>query len=84
MEPVIIYGRASCGFCLRAKALCEAKGLPYTWVDMVEERLSKQDIAAKIGRPVHTVPQILVGDRYIGGCDDFFAFVRGREAELAS
>ncbi|MDO3723048.1 GrxA family glutaredoxin [Marinobacter sp. chi1] len=84
MDQVTIYGRASCGFCLRARGLCEAKGLPFTWVDMMEEGLTKEDIAAKIGRPVYTVPQILVGDRYIGGCDDFFAFVRENEAALAT
>lgn len=84
MEHVSIYGRASCGFCLRAKALCESKGYPFTWIDMVQEGLTKEDIAEKIGRPVYTVPQILVGDKYIGGCDDFFAFVRDHEAKLAS
>ncbi|AOY88708.1 glutaredoxin [Marinobacter salinus] len=83
MEQVTIYGRTSCGFCLRAKGLCEAKGLPYKWVDMMSEGLSKADISDRIGRPVHTVPQILVGDRYIGGCDEFFAFVRHQEAETA-
>lgn len=83
MEQVIIYGRTSCGFCVRAKSLCEAKGLPYQWVDMMAEGLSKADIAAKIGRPVHTVPQILVGGHYIGGCDEFFAFVRQMESATA-
>ncbi|MEE2763281.1 MAG: GrxA family glutaredoxin [Pseudomonadota bacterium] len=79
MDRVTIYGRASCGFCLRAKSLCEANGWSYTWVDMMAEGLSKADIAAKIGRPVHTVPQILVGEQYIGGCDEFFDFARSQE-----
>lgn len=83
MEQVTIYGRTSCGFCVRAKSLCDAKGLPYKWVDMMAEGLSKADVAEKIGRPVHTVPQILVGDEYVGGCDEFFAFVRNREAATA-
>ncbi|MDX1599039.1 MAG: glutaredoxin domain-containing protein, partial [Marinobacter sp.] len=30
MEHVTIYGRSSCGFCVRAKRLCEAKGIPFT------------------------------------------------------
>ena len=82
MDHVTIYGRSSCGFCVRAKGLCEAKGLTHTWIDMAAEGLSKADIAEKIGRPVHTVPQILVGDEYVGGCDEFFQFVRSREAAL--
>lgn len=80
MEQVTIYGRTSCGFCMRAKSLCESRNIPFTWVDMMAEGLSKSDVAEKIGRPVHTVPQILVGDQYVGGCDEFFAYVRDREA----
>tara|TARA_R100000935_G_C2815232_1_gene156977 strand:- start:414 stop:590 length:177 start_codon:yes stop_codon:yes gene_type:complete len=57
--------------------------MPYTWVDMIEHDMTKADIADKIGRPVHTVPQILVGDRYIGGYDEFSAYVRALEAGKA-
>ena len=71
MEQVTIYGRMSCPFCVMAKNLCESRGMPYTWVDMIEKGMSKQDIAEEIGRPVHTVPQILVGREYIGGFDEF-------------
>jgi len=83
MEQVIIYGRSSCGFCVRAKSLCESRSMPYTWVDMIEHDMTKADIADKIGRPVHTVPQILVGDKYIGGFDEFSAYVREQEASQA-
>jgi glutaredoxin 1 len=65
---------------MRAKSLCESRNIPFIWVDMMAEGLSKSDVAEKIGRPVHTVPQILVGDQYVGGCDEFFAYVRDREA----
>ncbi|KAA1173171.1 GrxA family glutaredoxin [Marinobacter salinexigens] len=83
MEQVTIYGRSSCGFCVRAKQLCEVKGMPYQWVDMIAENLTKEDIAARIGRPVYTVPQILVGSEYVGGCDEFMRWVRDHEAEAA-
>ncbi|MEE3170764.1 MAG: GrxA family glutaredoxin [Pseudomonadota bacterium] len=82
MEQVTIYGRSSCGFCVRAKHLCEARNIPYVWIDMVEKGMSKQDIANEIGRPVHTVPQILVGRDYVGGFDQFYAWVRDHETEL--
>ncbi|GGC81852.1 GrxA family glutaredoxin [Marinobacter halophilus] len=82
MEQVTIYGRTSCGFCVRARDLCEARSIPYTWIDMIQQGMSKQDIADRIGRPVHTVPQILVGSEYVGGCDEFYAYVRQHEAEL--
>ena len=84
MEHVTIYGRMSCGFCVRAKHLCESRGIPHTWIDMVAEGLSKDDVADRIGRPVYTVPQILVGQQYIGGSDEFVQYVRAQEAATAN
>lgn len=75
MEPVTIYGRMSCGFCVAARNLCERKGYDYRFVDMIAEGLSKEELARQIGRPVHTVPQILVGQQYIGGYDQFSSYV---------
>ncbi|KKN20807.1 hypothetical protein LCGC14_0931720 [marine sediment metagenome] len=83
MEQVTIYGRSSCGFCARAVSLCDSRNMPYAWVDMIEHDMTKADIADKIGRPVHTVPQILVGDKYIGGFDQFAAYMREQEASQA-
>jgi len=83
MEQVTIYGRPSCGFCVRAKSLCDSRNMPYTWVDMIEHDMTKADIADKIGRPVHTVPQILVGDTYIGGYDEFSSYVQQLEVDQA-
>jgi len=83
MEQVTIYGRSSCGFCVQAKHLCEARNIPYVWVDMIEKGMSKEDIADRIGRPVHTVPQILVGSQYVGGFDQFYAYMRDHAAEIA-
>ncbi len=83
MEPVKIYGRTSCPFCVMAKNLCESRGFPYTWIDMIEKGMSKQDVADEIGRPVHTVPQILVGSEYVGGFDELSAYVRRQEATAA-
>lgn len=81
MEQVTIYGRSSCGFCARAISLCESRNMPFTWVNMIEHDMTKADIADKIGRPVHTVPQILVGDKYVGGYDEFASYVRQLEAD---
>lgn len=84
MEHVTIYGRSSCGFCVRARQLCEVKGIPFTYVDMIEEGMSKDDIADRIGRPVYTVPQILVGQEYIGGSDEFVHYLNAQEAVRAN
>lgn len=80
MDRVTIFGRSSCGFCNRAKELCEIKEFPFRYVDIVEEGISKADLEKTIGRPVETVPQIFVGQEYIGGFDQFSRYVEQREA----
>ncbi|PAV27289.1 glutaredoxin 1 [Tamilnaduibacter salinus] len=83
MDRVTIFGRSNCGFCRRAKELCEIKELNFLYVDIVEEGISKADMAKTIGHEVETVPQIFVGKKHIGGFDEFNAFMEAREAETA-
>ncbi|MDY6797329.1 MAG: GrxA family glutaredoxin [Pseudomonadota bacterium] len=80
MEQVTIYGRSSCGFCNMARQLCEIRNYDYRYIDMVEEGIAKEDLARQFGFPVRTVPQIFVGDEYIGGFDDFSGYLRREEA----
>lgn len=75
MEQVTIFGRASCGFCVRARQLCEINEFPYRYVDIEVEGISKADLSQTIGKPVHTVPQIFVGDEHVGGFDDFSGYL---------
>lgn len=76
MHPITIFGRQSCGFCRRAKELCEIRGLQYRYVDIEEEGISKADLEKTIGKPVLTVPQIFHGRDHIGGFDNFDLFVK--------
>ncbi|WP_166268587.1 GrxA family glutaredoxin [Marinobacter caseinilyticus] len=75
MERVTIFGRSSCGFCTRAKELCEIKDIPFRYIDIVEEGISKADLEKTIGKPVATVPQIFVGQEHIGGFDQFSTYI---------
>lgn len=83
MDQVTIYGRLSCGFCVRAAQLCEAKGMDFQFINIIEEGISKADLADMIGKPVLTVPQILVGDQHIGGYQEFSQYLREQEAIAA-
>lgn len=80
MKKVTIFGRESCGFCRRAKELCEIKGLEYRYIDIHAEGISKADLEHTIGKPVLTVPQIFIGQDHIGGFTEFSAKV---SAELS-
>lgn len=67
MERITIFGRPGCGFCTRAKQLCEQKELDFRYIDIYEENISKADLEKTIGKPVETVPQIFIGQNHIGG-----------------
>lgn len=67
MSRFTIFGRQSCGYCVRAKQLLDDKGYEYRWVDIIAEGISKADLEKTIGKPVETVPQIFDGTEHVGG-----------------
>lgn len=72
MAKVIIYATATCPYCMRAEALLTQRGvteLEKIRVDLEPEE--RQAMMQRTGR--HTVPQIFIGERHIGGCDDLLA-----------
>lgn len=72
MSQVVIYTKAYCPYCVRAKALLDEKGVDYEELKIDEKpELRAQMIARANGRT--TVPQIFIGERHIGGCDDMVA-----------
>lgn len=72
MSQVTMYTTAFCPYCVRAKQLLKNRGVE----DILEIRVD-QDAAQRArmmeitGR--RTVPQIFIGDRHVGGCDDLIA-----------
>lgn len=69
-----MYATGACPYCHRAEALLRAKGvtgdrLALVRVDHHPER--RREMMDRSGR--HTVPQIWIGDRHVGGCDDLHA-----------
>ncbi len=82
MPAVEIYVKTTCGYCWRAKHLLETKGVEYKEIVVDFAGPDKETMIQRAhGRM--TVPQIFIGDRHIGGCDDLFALERaGRLDEL--
>lgn len=68
---VVIYTTMTCPFCHRAKHLLKKKGIDYTEID-VSMRPDKRLVMRERAGGVNTVPQIFIGDRHVGGCDDLF------------
>jgi glutaredoxin 3 len=68
---VRVYASRYCGWCTRALALLESKGVAPEIVLVDGDRQLRQEMEERSGR--RTVPQIFLGDRHIGGFDDLRA-----------
>ena len=60
-----LYTTDPCGFCRQAKALLEARGIDYNEVNLSKDPAGRADLVALTGQM--TFPQIVVGQRAIGG-----------------
>jgi glutaredoxin 3 len=77
--PVTLYTSAWCGFCVRAKALLDRKGIVYTEIDVDGGRAHREEMIARSGR--RTVPQVFIGEHHVGGSDDLAAAERSGELD---
>lgn len=70
----IVFGKASCPYCTKAKNLLLSAGIDYDYRDVIKDSAALYrmipEVKAIIGEktPV-TVPQIWLDGQYIGGCD---------------
>jgi glutaredoxin 3 len=70
MPAVTIYTKSWCPYCSAAKELLAKKKAPFTEIP-VKNAAEQAEMSKKAGRS--TVPQIWIGDRHVGGCDDLYA-----------
>ena len=69
MQTVKMYTTAVCPYCIRAKQLLTARGV--TRIEEIRidtDADARSTMMAVTGR--RTVPQIFIGERHVGGCDD--------------
>ena len=71
MAAVTLYATGWCPYCTRARQLLAAKGATVEEIDIEAQPEQRAVMMARSGR--RTVPQIFIGDRHIGGCDDLYA-----------
>ena len=74
MAQVLMYCTAACPFCQSAERLLEQKGARVEKVRVDLEPARRGEMMQKSGR--RTVPQIWIGERHVGGCDDLYALDR--------
>ena len=74
MPPVTIYTKPWCPYCVRAVKLLEDKGVSFSEIEAGSDPELRREMIQKSGRM--TYPQIFIGERHIGGCDDMVALER--------
>jgi glutaredoxin 3 len=65
---------AACPFCQSAERLLAQKGAEVDKIRVDLEPARRDEMVQKSGR--RTVPQIWIGSRHVGGCDDLYALDR--------
>jgi glutaredoxin 3 len=74
--PIVeIYTKTTCPYCWRAKHLLNERGVEYREIVVDFGGPDKQLMIQRANGRV-TVPQIFIGDRHVGGCDDLMALER--------
>ena len=71
MVTVTMYSTAVCPYCVRAERLLRARGA--TEIDTIRVDLDtarRVEMVARTG--MRTVPQIFIGETYVGGCDELY------------
>jgi len=68
---VTIYIRDNCRFCDRALTLLQSKNIDLHIINASEDARLRAQMIEKSGR--NTFPQIFIGDKPVGGCDDIHA-----------
>lgn len=75
MPNVTIYTRKFCGFCSAAKSLLKSKGVNYKELDGTYDQAVRAEMMQK-SNGGRTFPQIFIGEKHVGGCDELHALDR--------
>lgn len=74
MPVVRMYSTRVCPYCLRAERLLNERGVQVDKILVDNNPDEMQKMIEITGR--RTVPQIFIGERHIGGCDDLIELDR--------
>jgi glutaredoxin 3 len=83
MARIRMYTTRWCGYCVRAKALLDGRGLEYEEVNLDDDPAFRRRLHELTGN--WTVPQIVIDGRPIGGYTELWRLDRSGElAKLAA
>ena len=76
---VTVYTSDWCPYCQRAKGLLTQRNVIFSEINVEEDAKFREQMIARSNR--RTVPQIFIGDKHVGGCDDLFELDRSGELD---
>jgi len=80
VAPTIeMYANSWCNHCEYARTLLRRKGAAFTEISLEAEPERRAEMIERSGR--HTVPQIFIGARHVGGADDLYELEDGGELD---
>ncbi len=80
MPPITIYTTGFCPFCYHAKQLLDSKGAAYEEIDVNSVPGARGEMMQRANGG-HTVPQIFIGERHVGGCDELYALEQQQQLD---
>lgn len=79
-QPVVtVYVSNWCPYCQRAISLLKQKQIVFNEVNVEDDVKFREEMMARSNR--RTVPQIYIGDKHVGGCDELYALDRSGELD---
>ena len=74
-----MYANSWCPYCEFARTLLRSKGVSFVEISLEEHPELRAEMIKRSGR--HTVPQIFIGERHVGGFDALYALERTGELD---
>lgn len=75
MQPVTLYTKPLCPYCIRATQLLKKKGVEFTDIPAAFDKEKREEMLQR-SNGARTYPQIFIGDTHVGGCDEMMALER--------
>ena len=81
MAAIELYTQPGCPYCMRALSLLSSKGVAFREIDARHGTAERAQARERSGGRT-TMPQIFIGARHVGGCDDLMVLNRTGELDV--
>ena len=79
MSKVSIYTTDHCPYCVKAKSLFQRKQIQFEEIKIIDDAMREAMIIKSGGK--RSVPQIFIGEKHIGGCDELYELDRQKKLD---